>query len=225
MKSDTIPASLFNFLEELRANNNRPWFNENKERYKGHYEYFKQFADKLTARMNEEDQIEQVKVYRIYRDIRFSKDKTPYKTNFSGHLTRATKQRRGGYYFHIEPGKSFVGGGFWGPNSGDLKRIRQEIAADDKPLREIISSPSFVETFGQLQGEQVKTAPKGYSKDHPAIDLLRYKQFLISRHFSDEEVLSDNFLEHIVRTFVYMRPFFDYMSEVLTTDANGVSIV
>ena len=97
-------------------------------------------------------------VHRIYRDIRFSKDKTPYKTNWSGNFKRATIYRRGGYYFHLEPGKSFIAGGFWAPNPQDLKRIRDEIAFDDKPLRKILKRKAFITTFGALQGEQVKNS-------------------------------------------------------------------
>jgi uncharacterized protein (TIGR02453 family) len=163
-------------------------------------------------------------VHRIYRDIRFSKDKTPYKTNWSGNFKRATKYRRGGYYFQLEPGNSFLAGGFWAPNPLDLKRIRDEIVFDDKPLRKILKSKAFMSTFGALHGEQVKTAPKGYEAGHEAIDLLRYKQFLLIRKFSDKEVLSDQFLQQASQTFKNMRPFFDYMSEVLTTDTNGLEI-
>ena len=183
------------------------------------------FANGLLELMSKQDNIETVSgkksLYRIYRDIRFSKNKTPYKTHWGGFFTRATKLLRGGYYFHIEPGNSFVGGGFWQPNSDDLKRIRFSIAADDTELRDIIADKKFIKTFGQLVGDQVKTAPQGYKKDHPSIDLLRFKQFLVTKKFSDKEVLDKNFTNEVVKTFTVMRPFFDYMSEVLTTDANG----
>ena len=148
--------------------------------------------------------------------------KHPYKTHWSGSFRRATDLRRGGYYFHIEPGNSFVGGGFWGPNPEDLKRIRTDIAFDDKPLRQIISHPAFISTFGTLQGEQLKTRAKGFDADHKAIDLLRYKQFLLMRRFTDAEVLSDQFIDLVNQTFINMRPFFDYMSEILSTDSNGL---
>jgi uncharacterized protein (TIGR02453 family) len=226
MAHPTFTKAHFTFLKELKENNNRDWFNANKPRYQEAYENLKDFAAALADEMTHHDKIEGHRVYRIYRDIRFSKDKTPYKYNLSGGLTRATNLLRGGYYFHIQPnGGSFVGGGFWGPSSADLKRIRTDIAADPQPLRDIIADPVFIETFGELQGDQVKTAPKGFSRDHPAIDLLRYKQFLISKSFSDKEVLSPDFLEKVNDTFRKMRPFFDYMSEVLTTDANGMPIV
>ncbi len=228
MSTATIPASLLKFVKELTANNDRTWFAENKPRYQAEQQHMIAFADALIAEMNKHDKIEtptgKKSLFRIYRDTRFSKNKTPYKTHFSGSLKRATKLLRGGYYFHGEPGGSFLAGGFWAPNSPDLKRMREDIAFDDKPLRQIISDPVFVETFGELKGDAVKTAPKGFSREHPAIDLLRHKQFIVTRNFTDKEVKADNFLEEVVTTFCRMRPFLDYMSEVLTTDANGLPL-
>jgi uncharacterized protein (TIGR02453 family) len=219
-----ISAATFEFLRELQQNNDRDWFTAHKPRYKAAFDEYKQFGEAVRDQMSHHDNIERLNVFRIYRDVRFSKDKSPYKTHLGAYLSRATKWLRGGYYFHIEPGGSFVGGGFWDPNPADLKRIREEIAADDQPLRQIMADPVFIQTFGTLEGEQLKTAPQGYPKDHPAIDLLRYKQFLVSKQFSDKEVLSASFQEAVVETFRAMRPFFDYMSEVLTTDANGLPI-
>ncbi len=131
---------------------------------------------------------------------------------------------RGGYYFHIEPGNSFIAGGFFGPSPQDLKRIRDDIAFDAKPLRKIIKSKSFISTFGILRGEQVKTTPKGFDAADPAIDLLRYKQFLVKRNFTNKEVSDSSFLKEANLTFKKMRPFFDYMSEVLSTDINGITV-
>ncbi|MCR9287241.1 MAG: DUF2461 domain-containing protein [Bacteroidetes bacterium] len=221
---NTIPQSVLDFLKEIELNNNRVWFNENKLRYQEQQAHMKAFGEALLDEMSHHDHIERFKLLRIYRDVRFSKNKLPYKKNMSGSMSRATKWLRGGYYFHIEPGNSFAAGGFWSPNSADLKRIRTEIEADDQPLRTIIADPIFQKTFGVLQGEGVKTAPKGFSKEHPAIDLKRKKQFIVTRKFSDKEVTSGNFLSELDQTFRNMRPFFDYMSEVLTTDANGIPI-
>ena len=221
----SISKSNFEFLKTLKFNNNRDWFNENKKQYQSELANIEAFADALIAEMNKHDNIEtpsgKKSLFRIYRDTRFSKDKTPYKTHWSGGLKRATALLRGGYYFHIQPGGSFLGGGFWGPNSDDLKRIREDIAQDDSELRAIMADKTFVDTFGELKGDKVKTAPKGFAKDHPAIDLLRHKSFIVSREFTDKEVLNKEFLNEVVDTFRKMRPFFDYMSEVLTTDING----
>lgn len=219
-----LPSSL-NFLKLVKKNNNRDWFSEHKERYLSELSQLEAFATALLTEMNRHDVIEtasgRASLHRIYRDTRFSKDKTPYKTNWSGSFSRAGKARRGSYYFHIEPGNSFVAGGFWGPNPPDLKLIRDELAWDATPLRTILASKSFRSTFGNLEGEQLKTAPKGYDPAHPAIDLLRYKQFLLRKRFTDAEVLSANFVHKASAAFKAMRPFLDFMSEVLSTDANG----
>ncbi|WP_175633523.1 DUF2461 domain-containing protein [Pedobacter ghigonis] len=220
-----IPASSIEFLTQLKANNTREWFNAHKEEFIAQQTYIEEFASALLDVLNLTDVIEtqsgKKSLYRIYRDTRFSKDKTPYKSHWSGSFKRASKQRRGGYYFHIEAGNSFVAGGFWAPSPTDIKLIREDIAFDGTPLRKIIGSKEFVNNFGTLKGEQLATAPKGFAKDDPEIDLLRYKQFLLVRKFDDKEVLDPGFLQHAGQTFAAMRPFFDYMSAVLTGDANG----
>jgi uncharacterized protein (TIGR02453 family) len=223
-----IQKSGFNFLQKLKKNNHRDWFNANKTTFQQEVELVEQFAEALLRELNRHDEIETLSgkksLHRIYRDIRFSSDKTPYKSNWSGYFKRATKFRRGGYYFHLEPGNSYIAGGFWAPNAQDLKRVRDDIAFDATPLRKILKSKSFTSTFGALHGEQLKTAPKGFEAGHEAIDLLRYKQFLLIRRFTDKEVLSDSFLKEANQTFKNMRPFFDYMSEVLATDTNGLEV-
>lgn len=224
MKTTCISKNTFKFLKALSKNNNREWFNSNKPQYIVCNEEVKAFGKTLQDEMSHIDEIEGVKTFRIYRDVRFSKDKSPYKNSFSGGIKRATKWKRGGMYFHFEPGKSFAGGGFWSPNPADLKRIREEIARDDKPLRKILKSASFKKNFGEMTGDAVKTSPKGFSKEHPAIDLLRHKQFLLTHSFTDQEVHDPKFLKNLVKVFKAMQPFFNYMSEVLTTDANGVPI-
>ncbi len=227
--STSIPSSVFQFLQDITKNNNRDWFTEHKPKYQEAHESLVKFADEIIHGMNQTDTIEtpsgKKAIFRIYKDVRFSKDKSPYKTHFGGHLSRATKLLRGGYYFHIEPENCFVGGGFWNPSSEDLKQIREQIAADPKPLLDIIHSADFKKHFGTLEGEKLKTAPKGFDKNHPAIELLNYKQFLLSKSFTDKEAQAENYAQKIIETFQAMRPFFDYMSEILTTDLNGELIV
>jgi uncharacterized protein (TIGR02453 family) len=221
-----LDKSVFTFLKAIEQNNNRDWFAEHKAEYVKAHEHFKAFAEAINAGMQKQDHIEKMKLFRIYRDVRFSKNKAPYKSSFSGGFSRAGKALRGGYYFHLQPGgNSMVGGGFWHPEAPDLKRIREEIAVDAAPLRKILNSANFKKHFGKLEGEQLKTAPKGYPKDHPDIDLLRYKSFIVTKHFTDKEVTSPGFAEEILKYFKATRPFFDYMSEVLTTDTNGVSLI
>ncbi len=225
----SIPKSSLDFLKALSKNNNRDWFNLHKETYLNEYAHMIAFAEALRDRMSRHDHIEIADgkkiLYRIYNDIRFSTNKKPYKNDWGGRFKRATKKLRGGYYFHIQPGNSYVVGGFFGPNPDDLKRIRQDIDLNADDWRKMLGNKQFVKTFGALRGEQVASAPKGYSRDHPAIDLLRYKQFIIKHTFTDQEVLAPDFINHLNDTFKKMRPFFDYMSEVLTTDLNGVSTV
>ncbi len=224
-----IHSNTLKFLRELNLNNNREWFQTHKERYLDAHNDVIEFTALLIDSMNQHDHLipksAKQSLFRIYRDIRFSKDKTPYKTCFMGSMKRDTKWLRGGYYFKIGPNKqTAIVGGFWGPNSADIARIRQEISADSSPLRKIIASKSFKANFDELTGDEVKTSPKGFSRDHPDIDLIRKKQFLLVRNFSDKDVLKADFLKTVVKTYRAMRPFLDYMSEVLTTDENGVPI-
>lgn len=229
MNSITIKPESVNFLKTLSRNNNRDWFNEHKDLYIKAHENIIEFADAVLAEMSKHDQIEtpsgKKAMFRIYRDVRFSKEKKPYNSHWSGSFKRATKKLRGGYYFRIEPGGSFLAGGFWGPEPDDIKRIRQDIDMNYKDWRKLLANKTLVNTFGGIIGEQVGSAPRGYAKDHPAIDLLRYKQFILKHEFSDKEVLEPGFVKNVNDTYKKMRPFLDYMSEVLTTDANGVSII
>jgi len=214
------------FLEELKINNNRDWFNANKTRFLEQQAFIEKLADRLLADLQKHDLIEtpsgKKSLYRIYRDTRFSKEKIPFKTHWSGRFVRATKQLRGGYYFHLEPGNSYIAGGFFSPNPADMKRIRQDVSFDSTPIRKILESNTFVETFGELQGEQLTTKPKGFDVNDDAIDLLRFKQFLLVRNFTDQQVLNTDFAHEAGQTFINMRPFFDYMSMVLTADGDGL---
>ncbi|HTM97175.1 MAG TPA: DUF2461 domain-containing protein [Pedobacter sp.] len=220
-----IYPSTIDFLNLLKQNNNREWFTTRKDEFLREQAHVIEFAEEVLERLNKHDVIEtpngKKSIYRIYRDVRFSKDKTPFQTYWGGSFKRASKYRRGGYYYHIEQGNSLVVGGFWGPNSNDLKRIRESFEFDSAPFREILSSSEFIANFGKLNGDKLKTAPRGFSIDHPNIDLLAFKQFLLIKRFTDEEVLSESFAEQVDEAFRAMRPFLNYMSEVLSTDANG----
>lgn len=217
-----ITKSTFQFLTTLKQNNNREWFSENKKQFELENKIVKSFFNEVYTELVKNDSIEKMQIHRIYRDIRFSKDKTPYKNQFSVSFDRTKPLLRGGMYLHIEDKNSFVGGGFWEPNNEDLFRIRKELELDATEFRTIISNQNFNHFFPKgIEGEELKTAPKGFEKTHPNIDLIRKKQFIITRIFSNDEVLNSNFKSEIVATFKAMRPFFDYMSDVLTTDLNG----
>jgi uncharacterized protein (TIGR02453 family) len=223
-----MPASLavpFEFLKQLAENNTRDWFNQHKSEYLEARENTILFAEALLGEMKQFDHIETASgkksLFRIYRDIRFSKDKSPYKRNFSGSFKRATKALRGGYYFHIEPGNTFIAGGFFGPNPADLKHIRHHIALDESALREVLQNPEIKSYFGDMIGNKVKTSPRGFERDHPAIDLLSFKQYILRHDFSDNQTLAPGFHKEMAAGFKNLLPFFTVMSEILTTDLNG----
>jgi uncharacterized protein (TIGR02453 family) len=229
MKDTFIHKSTIKFLKDLSENNNRDWFNANKSKYMDAYQNMCFFADELIYEMNKHDVIEnesgKKSLYRIYNDVRFSKDKSPYNPRFAFSLQRATKLHRGGYYLNIKPGNCFLACGFFFPNPDDLKRIRMDIERNSDNWRNLIKSKNIKKNFGELIGGKVATVPRGFSKDHPAIDLLRHKQFLFRHNFKDKEVTTENFLKEVNRIFKSIRPYFDYMSEVLTTNLNGELIV
>lgn len=214
--------SVFTFLKKIKENNNREWFAAHKSEYDSIVKENKVFFDQIFSELNKQDSLNGVHIFRIYKDVRFSKDKSPYKTNLGAGYSRTKPMLRGGYYIHLEPDNSYVGGGFWAPNSADLLRIRKEFEIDTTEIEKITSDATFLKYFGVLKGDDgVKTAPKGFDKNHPAIHLIKKKQFVVLRKFTDKEVISDDFQQEVLATFLAMRPFFDYMSEILTTDLNG----
>jgi len=214
------------FLKKIKNNNNREWFLENKSEYDTIIRENKEKFTEIHTELKKHDNIEKLHVFRIYRDVRFSNDKTPYKTNFGFAFERSKPLFRGHYYVHIQPNNSFVGGGFWDPTPEELFRIRKEFEIDTTEIDKITSEKKFVKYFGKLEGEYgVKTAPKGFDKNHPAIDLIRKKQYVVMRKFSDDAICSIDFQKEVIKTFLVLRPFFDYMSDVLTTDLNGEMIM
>lgn len=224
--STTIPKETFTFFNKLAKNNDRDWFNEHKPEFKAMEAKVKAAYNHLGELMNTHDQIEKIKIFRIYRDVRFSKNKLPYKTHFGGSFARKKPELRGGYYLHIQPNnESFIATGFWDPNKEDLLRIRKEFEMDDSEMRDILNNETFKSTWGSFVGDELKTAPKGFDKAHPAIDLIRRKQFIFTKKYTDKEVLDDDFLEDVNDAFKKIRPYFNYMSDVLTTNLNGESLL
>lgn len=238
-----FPPSAVTFMRQLQRHNERDWFNARKDRYKSALADVEAFAKTIYDEVALDDALVPGKkgVSRIYRDTRFSKDKTPYKRFWGGGLERLGEERRGGYYWHVEPGGleyfdditapegavAFCGGGFWQPERQDLARVRAEIDADAGALRAVLADPVVAEVFpgGLHRGQMLKTAPKGYDRDHPDIDLLRHKSFTLIRTFTEREVEAEDFSTVVARAFRAMRPFLDYMTSVLTTDENGVPLV
>ena len=225
MAQVVITEDILDFYKELEGNNNRDWFNAQKKRFKALEDKTKDFYKAIEARLNVHDEIEKMKIFRIYRDVRFSNDKTPFKTHFAGSFSRAGARNRGGYYLQVKPGKSFMATGFWAPSKEDLFRIRKEFELDASEMREVINAPSFKKIWGNLEGDAVKTAPKGFDKTHVAIDLIKQKQFIFTKNFTDEEVLSEKFLDTVDTSFKAIRPYFNLMSDILTTNLNGESLL
>ncbi|WP_055444784.1 DUF2461 domain-containing protein [Lacinutrix himadriensis] len=224
--NETIPRETFDFFKRLEKNNNREWFNENKKEFKEIEAEVKQVYNQLFNMLSTHDEMDKMKMFRVYRDVRFSKNKLPYKTHFGGSFSRIKPHLRGGYYLHIQPNnESFIATGFWEPNKEDLLRIRKEFEQDDSEIREIINNKNFKAIWGELVGDEVKTAPRNFDKEHKAIDLIKKKQFIFTKKYTDKEVTSPDFLNDVDKAFKVIRPYFNYMSDVLTTDLNGVSLI
>lgn len=213
--------SIYNFLLELRENNNREWFQANKNKYEQAKKDFELFVAL---------QIEQVKVidpdlsglrakdciFRIFRDVRFSEDKRPYKAHFGAFLSKdGRKSEYGGYYIHVEPEGSFLGGGCYHPASRVLKAIRKEIYHNPLEFKEIISKSEFTAHFSELYGEKLKTAPRGYPKDFEYIDLLNFKNYAVVKSVSDEMVQSQEFSDEILKTFTSLQSLNAYLNEIV----------
>lgn len=222
---ETIDGATLRFLKKLEANNNRDWFEAHKDTFKVHQAQVKTFFEALASRMEAYDQIEKTKMFRIYRDVRFSKDKTPYKTQFAASYSRAGLERRGGRFLCIKPGGSFAAAGFWNPNKEDLLRIRQELDLDASEFKGVVEAKPFAAIWGKLQGDAVKTAPKGFDKEHPNIALIRQKQFIFVKSFTDSEVLAEDFIHQVDGAFKAVLPYFDLMGSILTTNLNGESLI
>ena len=221
-----LEKSTLQFLKDLKENNNRDWFAAQKDAFKEVQDQAKGFYAQIRENLELHDEIDKFKLFRIYRDVRFSKDKTPYQPHFAGSFSRKGKHLRGGYYLRIRPGESFLAGGFWEPNKEDLLRIRKEIEMDSSDFRDILKDPEFIKNFGaKFEGAELKSAPRGFDKNHPDIDLLRKKGFIAVRNFTDQEVLSKDFLSEINKSYKALRPFFNLMSDVLTTNLNGESLI
>lgn len=217
---------VLDFFKKLEKNNDRDWFHEHKKEFKANEAIAKEAYKYIFDALNRHDLVDRFKLFRIYRDVRFSKNKLPYKTHFGGSFSRKKPELRGGYYVHIQPNnESFIATGFWEPKKEDLLRIRREFEQDDEEIRAIIQDKNFQSVWGEFVGEELKTAPRDFDKYHPAIDLIRKKQFIFIKKYTDKEVVNDNFLEDVNSSFKAVRPFFDYMSEVLTTNLNGESII
>jgi len=213
-----IPTELLRFLTDLKTNNNREWFADHKKEFEVVKLQFERVVAELISDFSEFENMQGVEVkhcvFRIYRDVRFSKDKAPYKPWFSAAFSEGGKNSPFmDYYLHIEPGgKSFLGGGMYAPAPEHLAKFRQEVDYNGKQLMELINQPKFASNFGQFQGEALKKAPKGYPEDHPYLELLKQKQFFFWKHFSDEELIQENFQEKVIECAKLLKPVLDFLN-------------
>lgn len=216
-----IPKTTLQFLKELKKNNDREWFLQNKGRYQEAHGLFTEFVEDLLKKLAAFDpSVKGVTagqcVFRIYRDVRFSKDKSPYKTHFGAYITsdgRKTEVHgKAGYYLHIEPGASMLAGGAYMPDGTWLKAIRQEIDYNGAEFRKILAAKKFREYFGELEGEKLTRLPKGYDETHPDIALLKFKSYLAVHQCSDRQVLDKDFSAHCASVFKAMHPLNSFLN-------------
>lgn len=216
-KTFDMQSSTLQFLRNLEKNNNREWFNENKTLYQEAQQDVISFVEKLIEEMadfdEEMEKLEAKKsVFRIYRDTRFSKDKTPYKTNFGAGLGMGKGNKISGYYLHIEPGKSFLAGGVYNPEPSVLKTIRQEISAFGDEFKAILEQDEFRNYFRGLSVEdKLKKVPQGFEKDDKMAEYLKLKHFIVTHPVSDEQLLSENAVKEFTKIFKAMKPLNDFL--------------
>ena len=219
-----ISPSTIKFLKDLKKNNNKPWFDANRERYDGARQDFERFVALVIREMGKFDpDIKELQtkdcIFRINRDIRFSKNKTPYKTNLSASLDRGGKKSiYAGYYFHLEPGKSFVAGGIWMPMAPELKKIRQEIDYCLPDLLHILNDKKFKAAFGGLETTaetSLTNVPRGYEKTNPAAPFLKLKSLLVSREVPDASLGKPSLLKETVAAFRSMHPLIAFINKAL----------
>ena len=211
------------FLKKLKNNNNREWFDSNKTEYLASKEIFEEFVSELIKGINKFDKKVSLDLkpkdctFRIYKDVRFSKDKTPYKNNMSASINPGGKKSNiPGYYFHLEPDGCFLAGGVYMPMPDVLKAIRQEIDYNPLPLINVLKSASFKKEFNGLDEEdKLKNPPKGFNKDHAHSEILKNKHFIVSRKFENKVILKKEGLSKTLDSFKAMYPFLDYLRKAI----------
>ncbi|MCH7399986.1 DUF2461 domain-containing protein [Belliella sp. DSM 107340] len=226
-----MPTPYLDFLKDLSANNSKEWMDTNRDRYLNIKEAFlRDVAVLLEGVTAWEPALAAFKpkdcVFRQNRDIRFSANKAPYKTNFAAYFSKGGKKSNGpGYYLHIQPGESFIAGGIWMPSADILKKIRQEIDYSGQELLNILNEKTFKNHFSGIEGEQLKTSPRDYDAEHPFIDLLRYKSFIVSTPLADKDILSGDFKAKTLESFHLMKPFHDFLHKAADESESGEGLL
>ena len=214
-----LQTSTLKFLKDLKKNNNKPWFDRHRKQYETTKADFLSMIEQLIKGISTFDSsIADLEAknctFRINRDVRFSKNKDPYKNNLAAYFNKDGKKGLGaGYYLHIEPGKSFVAGGIWMPEPAVLAGIRQEIDYSLKEWKKIVDGKSFKKMFSEgIKGDALTRPPKGYNETNPAIEYIKMKSFIVSKPFSDTEVQNKNFIGGVAKTFQAMKPLIDFLN-------------
>lgn len=216
-----LQQNTLRFLAALAENNNKPWFEENKQSFLAAKEDVEHLVADVLVLLAEEDPAfvnHKAKdcIMRIYRDVRFSKDKSPYKTNFGvGFMAGGRKAMGAGYYLHIQPGASFIGGGIWMPEGKLLKAIRQEIDYGFDDFRKIVEDKKFIKLFGDIEGERLQKLPKGYAEDNPAIHYLKLKSFTVGQSLADDTMTNKKVQKSILDAIQVMKPFVDFLNRAV----------
>ncbi|AWH83634.1 TIGR02453 family protein [Flavobacterium album] len=220
-----IAKESLQFLEDLKNNNHRDWFQANQKRYDAYKKEYKQLAEAFIAEMSKGDStlshLEAKNcMFRINRDIRFSKDKSPYKTNMGIWMSAGNKSfNLAGYYIHIEKGASFIAAGLHQPEALELKKIRREIDGFYEDLEAIVNDPEFKKVYGGLDRENIlKTTPKDYEKDNPAIEFLKLKSFTATAKLSDKDIEDKDFVKKTAKKLLVLQPFVEFINRALTTE-------
>ena len=214
------PATI-SFLTKLGKNNNKNWFDEHRKEYEAAKKDFEQLVEDIHGELSKtepgmSEHKSKNSIFRIFRDVRFSKDKTPYKDHFGAYFSRAgRKAPDAGYYLHIQPGKSFVAGGLWMPEGPLLKSTRQEIDYNFSEFKGILNLSTFKKQFKKLEGEQLKSLPQGYTADNPAIDYLKMNSFIVSTPIDDKDITSKAFETKVLKLFAVMKPLVDFLNRSL----------
>lgn len=216
-----IQKSTLGFLKKLSANNNKEWMDVHKKEYQEARDNFLELVEQVIAGLDAigvDTSALQAKncVFRINRDIRFSANKDPYKTNFGAAFAEGGKKMgKAGYYVHLEPGASFIGGGMWMPDTLSLKKIRQEIDYNFKDFKRIVEGKKFMDTYGNIDGERLSRPPRGYEEDNPAVDYLKLKSFTAGIRIQDKEWSDPKVIERVLADFKALKPFIDFLNQAL----------
>jgi uncharacterized protein (TIGR02453 family) len=217
---EAINKSTIEFLSKLKKNNDREWFNKNRKEYEAARDNFGKFVQEVIEKIVKFDPILKGLeagqcIFRINRDTRFASDKSPYKTNFGAFIVRGGRKNGDkftGYYIHIEPGGSFIAGGAYMPPSPWLTAIRENISTNPGKFKKILAEKEFIRFFGQLRGDKLKSAPRGYAADHPQIELLKHKSYLVMNNLKDQDVLKPGFQDYVVDASRAMKPLNDFLN-------------